>query len=251
MIYVPPELETHPRGAANWEAIMNTTDCPVLRTRYVALALMLVIPLAGATVAFGQPASDPGYDSLPDGGRWLLGAARDLDAYKTLSESQRVTYEAIIHALDHHRLLGILDAVTAIWGKEAVPRNGRTPPAKGTDQFRLSVVLDPNALTRLWESGFEFDGRGHVRFARGSSARVRSTDSARGPQDLPRLHVSWLRADPRVGEIDIDYRSGLPHMDRDNSDVRKSSDGTSHYCLHRAKYGNRLVDWWNEEQEQC
>ena len=166
--------------------------------------------------------------------------------YSTLTASQRATYEAVIHALDHHRLLGIVDAVTAIWGR------GR-PNSFGTDQFRLSVVLSRNAQIQLWDKGFEFSGRGHVKRSSGSSENRYTTDNAREPGRLPKLQVSWLREDPRIGEIDIDYRSlrRLAHLDPANSDVRESSGENPHFCLHIAKYGERLVDWWNDEPEEC
>ena len=151
----------------------------------------------------------------------------------------------------------VVDAVTVIWGVvgEAFQPNGLLSTA-GKDQFRLSVVLNRNALTRLWDENFEFSGRGHVKRSSGSSASIYDTDSAREPGGLPKLQVSWLRDDPRIGEIDIDYRSlrSLPHLNPENSDVRGSLRGNPHYCLHRAKYDDsrqKLVDWWNSEPEQC
>lgn len=206
----------------------------------VLLALLIAVPAQ----APGQPQSDvddSGFNSLPERGKWLLGAAREPAAYMTLTSSQRATYEAIIHALDRQKLLTIVDAVTAIWGGEDLPSSGR-------DDFRISVVLDPNALSALWNAGFDFDGRGHVKLASGNRARDSSTDSARGPGELPRLHVSWLRNDPRIGEIDIDYREGFfgGHLSALNSDIRASWAEIPHYCMHRAKYDSRLVNWWNQ-----
>jgi hypothetical protein len=169
-----------------------------------------------------------------------------------LTVAQRATYEAIIHALDHHKLLGIVDAVTAVWGQEC-QGNGLLS-TKGAEQFRLSVVLSYDAPTRLWESKFKFIGRGHVRRASGASVSRNNTDSAREPGDLPKLQVSWLRDDPRIGEIDIDYRSlwSVPHLDPENSDVREvNPQGTPHYCLYRAKYGDELTDWWAGGDTRC
>ena len=78
------------------------------------------------------------------------------------------------------------------------------------------------------------------------------TDAVRGKGDLPRLQVSWLESDSRIGEIDIDYReSSESHMRPANSDVRASTAGVPHYCLHREKYGERLVAWWTDEEIDC
>ena len=121
-------------------------------------------------------------------------------------------------------------------------------PTSGADQFRLSVVLSRDARTLLWQQGFEFSGRGHVKLFDGSSANRYTTDSARESGGLPKLQISWRRQDPRIGEIDIDYRSldSFSHVaSAANSDVRAS--GNVHYCLHVAKYGNRLVNWWDED----
>ena len=193
-----------------------------------------------------------GYELLPDRGKWLLGAAGAPTTYRTLTVAQQATYEAIIHALDHHKLLGIVDAVTAVWGEEC-QGNGLLS-TNGAEQFRLSVVLSQDAPTRLWESKFEFDRRGHVRRSNGSSANRYNTDSAREPGDLPKLQVSWLRDDPRIGEIDIDYRSlwSVRHLDPENSDVREvNPQGIPHYCLYRAKYGDELTDWWAGGDTRC
>ena len=230
----------------------TTADYIVARILRIVVTLALMVLIASPTA--GQTPDTRGYDSLPDRGQWLLGAARDIEAYSPLTVAQRATYEAIVHALDHHRLLGIVDAVTVIWG-EAFQPNGLLS-TDGKDQFRLSVVLNRNALTRLWDENFEFSGRGHVKRSSGSSASIYDTDSAREPGGLPKLQVSWLRDDPRIGEIDIDYRSlrSLPHLNPENSDVRGSLRGNPHYCLHRAKYDDsrqKLVDWWNSEPEQC
>ena len=66
--------------------------------------------------------------------------------------------------------------------------------------------------------------------------------------------MSWLRDDPRIGEIDIDYRSlrSVRHLDPENSDVREvNQQGMPHYCLYRAKYGDELTDWWAGRDTQC
>ena len=70
---------------------------------------------------------------------------------------------------------------------------------------------------------------------------------------IPSLQVSWSAADPRFGEIDIDYRSrGWAHGYPANSDIRAEHRGIPHYCLHKEKYESELIDWWNgETPESC
>ena len=212
------------------------------------IALALVVLFSGTTAAGGQPPEDTsGYNSLPDKGKWLLGAAREADAYYTLTKSQRATYEAIVHALEHHDLLDIVDAVTAIWGEPD------TPSTQGLDQFRISVILSRDALDRLSEDGFALGDWGHVKRADGRGSSAIQANGTREPGDtMPKLQISWFENDPRIGEIDIDYRAaGLRHGDPQNSDVRESLDDVLHYCLYRAKYGDALIDWWNAEPTQC
>ena len=69
---------------------------------------------------------------------------------------------------------------------------------------------------------------------------------------MPKLQISWIENDPRIGEIDIDYRArGPAHLEPVNSDVRGNLNDVSHYCLYRVKYGDALIDWWNAEPAQC
>ena len=117
------------------------------------------------TCHYAEQGATSAFSSLPDRGKWLLGAGGAPATYDTLTVAQRATYEAIMHALDYHKLLGILDAVTAVWGEEC-QRNGLLS-TDGAEQFRLSVVLSHDAPTRLWESKFEFNRRGHVKRASG------------------------------------------------------------------------------------
>lgn len=81
--------------------------------------MSLVIAAVCSVPVMGQ-VERLGYDSLPTSengkARWLLGVAQKPETYETLTKEQRSTYEAIIHALDSKDLLGIVDAVTMIWG---------------------------------------------------------------------------------------------------------------------------------------
>ena len=229
-----------------------------MRTVHIAVGVTLL--LVGLTVcalpAKGQESGERiGYDSLPPRdennrkSHWLLGPAKELDAYVTLTREQRSTYEAIMHALHSQGLLRIVDAVTAIWGVP-VREDGRVSSV-GNEQFRLSVILSREAVEVLGGRGFRV-GRwwsGHVMLASGAKAR-RPRDMRES--GIPSLQVSWSTTDPRFGEIDIDYRGhGFAHGYPANSDIRAEHRGTSHYCLHMGKYESELVDWWNAEAEDC
>lgn len=225
--------------------------------RFLRIVVLVLVALAASvTTILSQPESErtKGYDSLPGEpvndndmtkGQWLLGAAREFKAYATLTEAQRATYEAIMHALDHHELLDTIDAVTAIWGE------GRA--SSGADQFRLSVILSRDAPSVLKSKGFKFEDGRHVKLSSGRGVGS-GTVSAREPGNVPKLQVSWLESDPRIGEIDIDYRPPdardvvglIHHLYPSNSDVR------GYYCPHRTKYNQGgLIDWWNESPEEC
>ena len=221
----------------------------------VGLASLLTALTVCPLLAAGQ-VDRRGYDSLPPmdesnrKAHWLLGAARDFEAYRTLTVKQRSTYEAIIHALHSQRLLDIVDAVTAIWGVPVDDTTGLRSRG-GNEQFRLSVILSRDAIDVLQRRRFQA-GRwwsGHVKLANGAPGRQPRDMRERG---IPSLQVSWSARDPRLGEIDIDYRGrGWSHGYAANSDIRAEHDGTSHYCLHKSKYRSRLLDWWNATPEDC
>ena len=225
---------------------------PIRGNLVFIILIVSVLPAIG-----GQPIAERGgYYSLPtEKTQWLLGAARDIQAYRTLTPAQRSTYEAIMIALWREDLLDIVDAVTGIWG-EAFQDNGLLSPI-GTDQFRLSVELSPNAVKLLEDRRFQFFSRGHVKLSSGGTGR--NPHSARAPSGTryPRLQISWLSGDSRIGEIDLDYRAHgrfnifSRHLDPANSDIRDSHDDISHYCMYRMKYGTRLNDWWKEVPEDC
>ncbi len=175
-----------------------------------------------------------------------LGVPASPQGYNSLSEAQRVTFEAIVHALEHEGLLHIVETVTVIWG-EAFQPNGLLS-TQGLDQFRISVVLIPSTVEVLLQAhGYNHNRRGHVKLPDGSR-RGDGTDSARQPGRVPKLQVSWIEDDPTVGEIDIDYREfGIGHMSPGNSDVRdRDGGGIPHYQLHINRYG--FTEWWKGRQ---
>src|SRR4051812_24016186 len=85
----------------------------------------------------------------------MMGEHLDPAEYSQLSLSTRTTFEAVTHALLTTHLtskpgepLGTaLDLVKSI---EAI--NGKVPKARGDLQFRMYVVLNPDAVTKLKES---------------------------------------------------------------------------------------------------
>ena len=171
------------------------------------------------------------------------------DAYNARPESERASFEAIVHALESDGLLDLLDRVTAIWG-EAVPAS-----SEGKDQFRISVVLvagAPSAI--LGTAGYIADDRGHVKLPNGQVIAGDFEVHGARHADTPSLQVSWRENNPTVGEVDIDYREkfsvwdliGFGHMAPSNSDVRsrRGLQGALHYQLHSLRYGPGLVNWW-------
>ena len=166
--------------------------------------------------------------------------------YDSLLESQRSTFESIVHALESEGLVEIVDRVTAIWGEDSTS-------TQGMDQFRISVVLVGDAVAELGRRRYKLSRRGHVKFPDGSRLGDRDVDSARQPGRRPALQIAWVEDHPTVGEIDIDYREtsildafGLGHMSPENSDVRALvfPSGPSHYDEHVRRYGTGLEDWW-------
>ena len=79
-------------------------------------------------------------------------------------------------------------------------------------------------------------------------AQIRSIRQERPAGDpAAAMQVSWLRGNPTVGEVDIDYLKpgDLGHDYAWNSDVRFQRGGhVSHYRRHVRTYGAGLVDWW-------
>ena len=173
------------------------------------------------------------------------GQADDAAVYNALEESERTTFEAIMHALEAQGLLGLVVSVTAVWGEIPGSREGR-------DQFRLSVTLTEGAPARFRGSGYPGRGGAHVKLPSGTRVGRRDADTARQSEGPPSMQVSWLKRDPTVGEIDIDYVPfglldfvlGTGHLSPHNSDVRADLLGPpANYDVHVRRYG-RLERWW-------
>ena len=143
-LVVAVQPEPHPRRI--WEARIgekrNENNGRLHRARILRIVVTLALMVLIASPTAGQTPDTRGYDSLPDRGQWLLGAARDIEAYSPLTVAQRATYEAIVHALDHHRLLGIIhdgrETVKRghVKGAESGPRQGVGQPVNGSWAIR-------------------------------------------------------------------------------------------------------------------
>ena len=182
----------------------------------------------------------------------MFGGSSDVELeYDRMSATQRATFEAIVHALESEQIDELIVRVFRVWGARSPNSNGT--PADGKLQFRVSVSLVPDVVRRLEQRGYSMSGRGHVLLASGVLRRSDfDVDSARQPGRRPALQISWLENNPRVGEVDIDYREfgflsefvGGGHLHPDNSNVMASLDGIAHHQLHIDRYGEGLVRWW-------
>lgn len=174
------------------------------------------------------------------------GQLDDATNYNALKQSERTTYEAIMHALGAQGLFDIVTSVTAIWG--GIPRS-----TQGQDQFRISVCLAEGTPARLGDNGYLLNANGpHVKLPNGRRlVGGQHAATARQSGGYPSMQISWLKEDPTVGEIDIDYVPvgwraflGFGHASPGNSDVRDDLQGSPpHYDEHIRRYG--LERWWD------
>jgi hypothetical protein len=161
--------------------------------------------------------------------------------YNQFSLSTRTTYEAVTHALMTTSLTdktgkpmgSALDLVQAI---EAI--NGKVPRARGDMQFRMYVLLKPDALQKLKDSSEFFRDRDNTIYHRGFPLNYRQDGT-------PSIQFSTAK-DGRHADIDVDYRSsGFPsglfngHLTAANSDVRAGNNTQIH-----TQRWQGLPDWW-------
>src|SRR5215475_11409932 len=162
--------------------------------------------------------------------------------YNQFSLSTRTTFEAVTHALMTTQLTdksgrSMGSALTIVQSIEAI--NGKVPRARGDLQFRIYVVLKPDALQKLKASKEFFRDRDNTVYHHGYPLNYRQDGGA------PSIQVSVAK-DTRHADIDVDYRSakfpqGLVngHLTAANSDVRAGGNTQKH--LQR---WNGLTDWW-------
>ena len=162
--------------------------------------------------------------------------------YNQFSQSTRTTFEAVTHALMTTELTdksgkSLGSALTLVQSIEAI--NGKVPRARGDLQFRIYVVLKPDALQKLKVSREFFRDRDNTVYHHGYPLNYRQDGGT------PSIQVS-LAKDTRHADIDVDYRSSkFPnalingHLTAANSDVRAGGNTQKH--LQR---WNGLTDWW-------
>ena len=164
--------------------------------------------------------------------------------YDTLSLSTRTTFEAVTHALMNTELTdksahSLGNALTLVGSIETV--NGKIPRARGDLQFRMYVLLKPDALSRLKESSEFFRDRDNTVYHHGYPLNYRQAGGA------PSIQISMAK-DGRHADIDVDYRSSsFPaalfngHLSAANSDVRAGDNTQRHLQRWQG-----LTDWWRD-----
>src|SRR5215471_5878859 len=162
--------------------------------------------------------------------------------YNQFSMSTRTTFEAVTHALMTTPLTdktgkSMGNALDLVQSVEAI--NGKVPHARGDLQFRIYVVLKPDALERLKASNEFFRDRDNTVYHHGYPLNYREDGGA------PSIQVSIAR-DTRHADIDVDYRSAkFPqalingHLTAANSDVRAGGNTQKHLQRWQG-----LADWW-------
>jgi len=165
------------------------------------------------------------------------------EGYNNLPVSTKTTFGAVTHALIHTTLTdqnGVIlgsSAITVIDRVDTVA--GKIEGAGSDQQFRLYVVLKPNALEILARSREFARSPDNVTFHKGYPICYRSRNGT------PSLQVSATK-DGKRGDIDVDYRSSkFPaslvngHLTAANSDVRSGDNDVRHN-----QSWSGLSSWW-------
>jgi hypothetical protein len=171
----------------------------------------------------------------------LTGDHADPKEYNQFSLSTRTTYEAVTHALMTTTLTDksgepIGTALDLVENIETI--NGKVLRARGDLQFRMYVVLKPDALQKLKSSSGFFRDRDNTVYHHGYPLNYRQ-------DGVPSIQFSMSK-DGRHADIDVDYRSssfpaGLfnGHLTAANSDVRAGNNTQIHLQRWQG-----LTDWW-------
>ena len=226
----------------------------MLRCLATTLAVLLVATLNAQNKAPTQPQEFHGtYEELGPAQRQLIDEwyadynkmthdnSQPTD-YNQFSMSTRTTFEAVTHALMTTELTdksgkSLGNALSIVESIEAI--NGKVPRARGDLQFRLYVVLKPDALQKLKDSGEFFRDRDNTVYHHGYPLNYRQDGGA------PSIQISVAK-DTRHADIDVDYRSAkFPnalvngHLTAANSDVRAGGNTQKHLQRWQG-----LADWW-------
>lgn len=196
----------------------------------------------GGTYEALNPAQKQLIDEWYEDYNKLTGDHASPTEYNQYSLSTRTTFEAVTHALQTTTLTDksgksmgtAFDLVEAI---EAI--SGKVTRARGDLQFRMYVVLKPDALKKLKESSEFFRDRDNTVYHRGYPLNYRQDGT-------PSIQFSMAK-DARHADIDVDYRSsGFPaglfngHLTAANSDVRAGNNTQVH-----VQRWQGLADWWH------
>jgi hypothetical protein len=220
-----------------------------LRTAFVILLLQVLCLAQSTEKKFGGT-----FDTLkPEQQKLVKGWAaeynrvtgRNLTApgsYDKLPVSVRTTFDAVTHALLQSKLtdengasLGTaLDIIKLVEGV-----HGEVPNARGDHQFRIYVLLKPDALDRLYKSN-EFK-RTHDN----TVYHIGYPINFRQQGGTPSIQVSVTRTGRRA-DIDVDYRTSSGpkalmngHLTSANSDVRAGNN----YQVHSQRWQD-FNNWW-------
>jgi hypothetical protein len=162
--------------------------------------------------------------------------------YDQLSLSTRTTFEAVTHALMTTNLTSksgqsMGEALDLVQSIETI--HGKIPQARGDLQFRVYVILRPEALQTLKDSTEFFRDRDNTVYHHGYPLNWRQDGGA------PSIQIS-MAPDGRHADIDVDYRSSkFPqallngHLTAANSDVRAGGNTQRHLQRWQG-----LSDWW-------
>ena len=220
-------------------------------------AVVLLVVITFLSVASSAQSQRESYQHLSARGRDLVAPlvdsgypAQDYDSWR---QSERTTFEAIVHALEDLEISHLVERMDVPWG---VSRS-----TDGRDQYRLSVTLKPGAVEEIRgnENFTVLPVGGHVKLPNGHvvgrlvapwSFITAAVQTATARQKRPRgsrrasVQISWLRSDERTADIDIDYLAieATNHNKPFNSDVRFGS----HHEIHNRTFGQPppLTDWW-------
>jgi hypothetical protein len=184
--------------------------------------------MAGASTVFGQTPVDNDLKKRSDELLVSYAAFKKLPSkdpavvLKNLSEDRRAVFDSIIRALfvrildddgnPGPRVIDLVDEVRGIWGVRKGLKEGRF-------MFRMSMRFNPKLKSALEASSnipkainghvllpIEKGGDDDPAFT-GFDALLTTKDvvTFRAATPEPKLQISLLKNDPRIGEVDIDY----------------------------------------------